>query len=163
MGAVNAGPVTTTFQPSLPNASSTLLVVALYPCHGAPNVISFTFAKSPIACSIRARGPEQKPRRIAVASTCSAAPKAPTKDDVSPARGTYIAKSTRLLPTMMVDANVPRDDGLPFGTKQYWPALMSVGTSMTILTFAGIAIVFSPSVYLIVRTWSLLSKTDPSV
>ena len=64
---------------------------------------------------------------------------------------------------MIVDANLSKDDGLPFGTKQYWPALMSAGTSMTILTFAGIAIVFSPSVYLIVRTWSLLSKTDPSV
>ena len=53
MGAVSASPVTTTFQPSLPNASSTLLVVVFYPCHGAPNVISFTFAKIPIACAIR--------------------------------------------------------------------------------------------------------------
>jgi hypothetical protein len=54
MRAVRASPVTTTFQPSLPNVSSTLLaVVFFYPCHGAPNVISFTFAKIPIACAIR--------------------------------------------------------------------------------------------------------------
>src|SRR3974377_79595 len=69
-------------------------------------------------------------------------------------------------PTMIVDANVPSDSGLPFGTKKYWPALMSAtvaGTSVTILTFAGMVSLFSPYVYLIVRTSASLSKTEPSV
>ena len=78
----------------------------------------------------------------------------------------YMAKSTPSLPTMIVDANVPREVGLPFGTKKYWPALMSAmvaETSMTTLTFAGMAIFFSPSGCLIVRTWFSFSKTSPSV
>jgi hypothetical protein len=37
------------------------------------------------------------------------------------------------------------------------------GASKTILTSAGMVIFFSPPVYSIVRTWSLVSRTEPSV
>src|SRR5205823_6053929 len=98
------------------------------------------------------------PPPAVLAHHCSTRPRA-----APAAASAHMGGSTSLPPMMMTGVSaLPSSSFFAFGTKNFWPALISAtvaGANMTTAVLGGTTTFFSPSLYFITRSWPSLLTT----